>query len=192
MIRILDTFLIGILLGSGLTYTSTAQNNVTLGPGYEKSQTSRDKLHFATPEGWADDKDAETKLGLYRVLVPSGAKVENATMVITIAFQKKDNTKPGIDTLTAFFETDLQDTLTQFPDAQFVRWQPSKLDPAKVSFMSLEMFGKKKDKLSPQHFVIVEVSDGFFSISLTVAKREDLKLPIYENFFNSLAIESVR
>ena len=54
------------------------------------------------------------------------------------------------------------------------------------------MYGKKKDKPSPQLFIVVEGSDGFFSVSLTVAKRDDLKLPIYDDFFNSLAIESAQ
>lgn len=192
MARFLSALFIGILMSSGLIGTSAAQNNVTLGPGYEKGQQSRDKLSFAMPQGWAEDKDAEAKLGLYRVLVPSGAKVENANKVITIAFQKKDSSKPGLDNLKSFFKADLQNTLTQFPDAQFARWQPSKLDPAKVSFMGLEMYGKKKDRPSPQHFIVVEVSDGFFSVSLTVAKRDDLKLPVYDDFFNSLAIESAQ
>ena len=43
--------------------------------------------------------------------------------------------------------------------------------------MSLEVYGKKKDKPSPQHFMIVEVADGFFSVSLTVANRDELNLP---------------
>ena len=50
------------------------------------------------------NKRAETKVGLNRVLVPSGKKLENANKVITIAFQKKDNSKPGLDTLNAFFK----------------------------------------------------------------------------------------
>ena len=58
--------------------------------------------------------------------------------------------------------------------------------------MSLEMYGKKKDKPSPQHFIVVEVADGFFSVSLTVADRNDLNLPVYDDFFNSLAIESAQ
>lgn len=191
-VRFVRALLVGIMMSSGLICTSAAQNNVMLGPGYEKGQQSHDKLSFAMPQGWAEDKDAETKLGLYCVLVPSGANLENANKVITIAFQKKDSSKPGLGSLKAFFKTDRQDTLTQFPDAQFARWQPSKLDPAKVSFMGLEMYGKKKNTLSPQHFIVMEVSDGFFSVSLTVANRDDLKLPIYDDFFNSLAIESAQ
>jgi hypothetical protein len=53
------------------------------------------------------------------------------------------------------------------------------------------MYGKKKNKPSPQHFMILESSNGHFSVSLTLRNRDDLKLPLYEDFFNSLAIESV-
>jgi len=190
MARFLRALFVGIMLCSGLIRISAAQNNVMFGPGYGKGQQSQDKLSFTMPQGWVEDKDAEIKLGLYRVLVTSGAKVDNANKVITIAFQKKDSSKPGLDTLKAFFKADLQDTVAQFPDAQFARWQPSKLDASKVNFMGLEMYGKKKNEPSPQHFIVVEVSDGFFSISLTVANRDDLKLPIYDDFFNSIAIES--
>lgn len=191
--RLLAVVFVGIgVMGSRFVSSSAAQNNLTLGIGYEKGQQSRNKLSFAMPQGWIEDRNAAAKLGLYRVLVPSGAKLENASKVLTIAFQKKDTSKPGLDTLKNFFRADLQDTLAQFPDAQFVRWQPSKLDPSKVNFMSLEMYGKKKGKPSPQHFVIVEAPDGYFSVSLTVDSRDDLKLALYDDFFNSLAIESAQ
>ncbi len=188
--RVLAVLLLGILtIGSSFVSTSAAQNGVISGPGYEKGQQSRNTLSFAIPQGWTEDKNAAAKLGLHSVLVPSRTKLENADRVITIAFQKRDRNKPGLDTLENFFRADMRDTLSKFPDAQFVRWQPSRLDPRKVNFMSLEMYGKKKNKPSPQHFVIVEAPDGYFSVSLTVESRDDLKLPLYDDFFNSLAIE---
>jgi hypothetical protein len=190
--KIARILIIVLVLGTVLITSSAAQNDVTLGPGYEKGQESQNKLSFVMPQNWSEDKNGATKVGLYCVLVPSGSKLESADKVITIAFQKKDTTKPALDNLKDFFRADLQDTLAKFPDAQFARWQPSKLDPAKVSFMSLEMFGKKKNKPSPQHFVILEAVDGYFSVSLTVTNRDDLKLPLYDEFFNSLAIEPAR
>ena len=122
---------VAVMASLGPIGTATAQNNVTLGPGYEKVQQSRDKLSFTMPQGWAQGKDAETKVGLYRVLVSLGIRLENASKVITIAFQKKDASKPGLDTLKAFFQADLQDTLSQFPDASspdgnLPNWTPQK------------------------------------------------------------------
>jgi hypothetical protein len=38
--------------------------------------------------------------------------------------------------------------------------------------MSLEIFGKKKDQPSPQHILMINAGDGYFSITLTA---EDLK-----------------
>lgn len=190
--RLLAIIFLGIVvMGTWFVNASAAQNDVTFGAGYEKGQQSQNKLSFAMPQGWQEDKNAATKLGLYRVLVPVRSQLKNSDKAITIAFQKKDRNKPGLDSLKNFFRADLQNTLAQFPDAQFVRWQPSKLDPAKVSFMSLEMYGKN-NKPSPQHFIIVEAPDGYFSVSLTVEKRDDLKLPLYDDFFNSLVIESAQ
>jgi hypothetical protein len=179
--------------GSGLMPISAAQENkVTMGPGYEKGQQSQNTLSFATPQGWVRDEKAAKKVGLHTVLVPSGVTLENADKVITIAFQKKDASKPGLDNLKNFVRADLQDTLAQFPDAQFVKWQPSKLDPGKLNFWSIEMYGKKKNQPSPQRFVVLDAGDGYFSVSLTAKTRNDLQLPMYEDFFNSLGVEPSR
>lgn len=173
-IRFFAVLFMGVLMTCVSPGSSAAQNNVIFGPGYEKGQQSQFKLTFVMPQGWTEDKEGATKLGFFRVLVPSGSKADSADKMITVAFQKRDSSKPALSNLKEFFRADLQDTLAQFPDAQFARWQPSKLDPAKVNFMSLEMYGKTKNKPSPQHYIIIEAGDGFFSISLTVAKRDDL------------------
>ena len=185
MLLLLETLLLSALLSPGLL---ARQNKVIAGPGYEKGQKSQKKLLFVMPTGWVRDDKAAEKLGLDSVLVPHGMTVENADKVITVAFQMKDLNKSGLENLENFFKVDLQNTLAEFPDAQFARWQPSKLDPDKIEFMSIEMFGKKKDKPSPQHFLILDSGDGFFSVGLTVEKRPELQLPIYEDFFNSISL----
>jgi hypothetical protein len=145
-------------------------------------------LSFVMPQGWVRDEKGAKKAGLQSVLVPSGMTLENADKVITIAFQKKDPNKSGLEDLKSFFKVDLQDILAQFPDAQFVRWQPSKLDPDKLDFMSIEMYGKKKNEPSPNRSVILDTGDGFLSVALTVHTRSELQLPMYEEFFNSLGL----
>jgi hypothetical protein len=166
--------------------SSAQENKVYTGPAYEKGQHSEQSL--ALPKGWVNDGKAANKLGLHSVLVPSGATLESANRVITIAFQKKDTTKPGLETLKNFVKVDLESTLSEFPDTQFAKWQPSKLDPNKLNFWSMEEYGKKKDMPSPHRVVILDSGDGYFSISVTVETRDDLRLPVYEEFFNSLAI----
>jgi hypothetical protein len=184
-------FLVVSVLCCGLCLFPTLaaqENSVTMGPGYEKGQQSQKSLSFAIPQGWVKDEKAAKKLGLHSVLVPSGMTLENADRVITIAFQKKDANKLGLENLKNFVKVDLQDTLAQFPDAQFTKWQPSKLDPDKLNFWSIEMYGKKKGKPSPQRFLVLDTGDGYFSIALTAGTRNDLQLPTYEGFFNSLGI----
>jgi len=192
--KLLTTFLVfGLIASTGLYAAPAPQDNtIVSGPGYEKGQQSQKVLTFAMPQGWAKDEKAAKQFGVHTVLVPSGEKLDSADKVITIAFQKKDAAKQGLEDLKSFFRDDLKNTLAQFPDAQFARWQPSKLDPDKIAYVSLEMYGKQKDKPSPQHFLILDSGDGYFSVSLTVGTRKDLQLPIYDEFFNSLELKGAR
>jgi len=162
--KLLMVLVVSVLaIGPGLSCTSAAeQNNVITGPGYEKGQQSKKSLSFAIPQGWVRDEKGAKKAGLHNVLVPSGMTLEDADKVITIAFQKKDPNKSGLENLKNFFKVDLQDILAQFPDAQFVRWQPSKLDPDKLDFMSIEMFGKKRNEPPPNQSLILDTGDGFY------------------------------
>ena len=188
--KLLMLFVVSVLaMGPGLSSTAAAQgNSVILRPDYKKGQQSDKKLSFVIPHGWVKDEKAAKKFGLHSVLVPAGMKFENADKVITIAFQKKDPNKPGLENLEDFVRADRQDTLSRFPDAQFEKWQPAKLDPDKLHFVSSEMYGKEKNKPSPQRFVVLATGDGFFSIALTTRTRNDLQNPKYEKFFNSLRI----
>jgi hypothetical protein len=168
--------------------SAAQENKVYSGPGYEKGQHSERSLSFAIPKGWVNDERAAKKLGLHSVLVPSGATLESANRVITIAFQKKDANKSGLENLKNFVKVDVESTLSEFPDTQFAKWQPSKLDPDKLNFWSMEEYGKKKNMPSPHRVVILDSGDGYFSISVTAETRDDLRLPVYEEFFNTLAI----
>lgn len=188
--KLLVLFVVSVLaIGPGLSFTAAAQgNSVVLRPDYKKGQQSDKKLSFVIPHDWVKDEKAAKRFGLHSVLVPAGMTFENADKLITIAFQKKDPNKPGLENLQDFVRTDRQDTLSRFPDAQFAKWQPAKLDPGVLHFVSFEMYGKEKNKPSPQRFVVLDSGDGFFSIALTTRTRNDLQNPIYEKFFNSLAI----
>jgi len=188
--KLLMLFVLSVLaIGPGLSFTAAAQgNSVILRPDYKKGQQSHKKLSYAIPQGWVKDEKAAKKFGLHSVLVPAGMKFENADKVITIAFQKKDPNKPGLENLEDFVRADRQYTLSRFPDAQFEKWQPAKLDPDKLHFVSFEMYGKEKNKPSPQRFVVLDTGDGYFSIALTTRTRNDLQNPMYEEFFNTLGI----
>jgi hypothetical protein len=147
-------------------------------------------LRFAPPKGWIRDPAAEKKLGLYRGYIPAGSTFENAESAITVSFDKKDEKTAGLDTLKNYFADDMRQTLQQVPDAQFARWQPSKLDPAVVPYMSIEIYGKERNQPAPQHLVIVDAGDGFYSVTVTAQTREMLKADKFDTFFNSLAVSS--
>ena len=180
--------LLGIGNSAGLAQEK-AKNTIILGEGYEKGQVSVKKLGFLVPDGWALDKEAADKTGIYAVILPRGKKLETTNKAITIAFQKKDPNKPGLDSLSNFFKVDMQNTMGQFPDMQAARWQPSRFDPDKIDFMSIEIFGKKKDQPSPQHVLMIDAGDGYFSITLTAEDLKELRQAQYEEFFNSIRLQ---
>lgn len=175
----------------GIT-TATAQekqkNEIVVGPNYQKDQVSQNKLIFKLPEKWTFDTAAQKKYGLYQVAVPQGELLESSSEALTIAFQKKDN-RPGLENLRSFFRTDLMHVIRQFPDTQFSRWQPSRLDPDKIPFMSTEVFGKTNNQPPPHRLLMIDAGDGYYSITITVRDRAALKLPKFNNFFNSIRLE---
>ncbi|MCU1244405.1 MAG: hypothetical protein JWN02_315 [Acidobacteria bacterium] len=164
---------------------AVAQNPVIIGSAYQRGQTSVAPITFSPPQGWIKDEQAATQAGLFAVLVPRGTTLESADRAVTIAFQKKNPNVAELATLDAFFRSDIGSTLARFPDVQAVRWQPSGINPDKIKFRSLEMFG---GKTSPHRTLIIEASDGFFSITATAETRKDLEAPEYEAFFNSIKL----
>ena len=145
-------------------------------------------LSFAPPAGWVKDADAAKKLSLYAAYVPNGTKVETADSAITISFDKKDPNTPGLDNLKNYFADDMRQTLAQAPGAQFERWQPSKLDATRVHYMSIEIYGKQRNQPAPQHLVIIDAGDGFYSVVVTARTRDSLKATVFDDFFNSLTL----
>jgi hypothetical protein len=145
-------------------------------------------LTFTVPVGWVRDERSAKKNGLFAALVPAGTSMDNADAVITISFDKKDPNTEGLENLKSYFAYDMRQTIAQAPGAKFARWQPSRLEPAKINFMSIEIYGSVRNQPAPQHLIIVDSGDGFYSIAVTVRTRDDLKLGIYDEFFNGLAL----
>lgn len=162
------------------------ENRITMGPGFEKGQRSEKELAFDVPKGWTSDPDAAREAGLYAVFVPAGKTLKTTDKAITVAFQKKDSSKPDMADLEGFFRADMAATLAAFPETEGTKWQPAGLDPDKFKFMSVELFGRAKNKPSPHRVLILDAGDGFYSIVLTTASRKDLDRPEFEKFFNSI------
>ena len=175
-----------LIVGLLASTIAIAQTNVVVGPGYVREQKPVTPIRYELPGGWRNDPEAAKKIGVFAVLLPNGKTIDTTSVAITIAFQKKNQKVPSLATLDGFFRADVQNTLAQFPKMEGARWQPSGLDPTKVNYRSLEMWG---DKSSPHRFVILETDDGFFSVSLTVETRADLEKPEFDAFFNSLSLQ---
>ena len=176
-----------ILLIAGAS-SAHAQNTVTVGPGYQPGQRSARKLVYVLPKGWVADAAAAREAGIDAVLLPQGRTLADTHAAVTVAFQGKDAKDPGLSDLRSFVRVDMQNSLASQQGIEATRWQPNGLDPDRVPFMSFELHGAAGSKVSPQHVVYLDAGDGYFSVSLTVERREELKSPEYEAFFSSLAL----
>jgi hypothetical protein len=168
-----------------LAASARAEDQIVTGPGFEKGQRSERALTYVVPDGWAQDQAAANDAGIQAVLLPKGKRLSTTSAAITVAFQRKNAERPGLSTLEAFFRVDMQNMLEMVPALEVARWQPKRLDPSRVPYMSIEMWGKGT---SPARVLFLDAGDGFYSVTLTVSTREALGRPEFESFFDSLAL----
>jgi hypothetical protein len=173
---------------AALSVTARGGDDVILGPGFVKGQVSAHRLVYSVPEGWREDVEAAKKADITAVLLPADKTMAEADAAITIAFQRKDATKPGLATLKGFFAVDMQNMLEQFPDTEPARWQPSGLDPAAVPFMSIELRGTGPKASSPVRVVFIDAGDGYYSVTLTTLRVAALSDVRFVRFFDGLAL----
>ena len=191
MFKVLCSLVLSSVLVSwtGLVGLHAVQEGVINNPAFPKGQQGSNTLVYAVPAGWQHDTKMEGKANFVGVLVPKGHTMTHSDSLITIEYVRKEPTTPGLENLTTYVRDDLAQTLKQAPDAQFAKWQPSKLDPAKVYYWSVEMYAKEGNNPPPQHYLIMDSGDGFYSVTLTVAHRNDLQQPVYDDFFNGLSLK---
>jgi hypothetical protein len=146
-------------------------------------------LSYRIPEGWVADKAGARHVGADLMFLPKGMTREKTERAITIAYQKKDETKPAIADLESYFRVEMELTRERFPDLQASRWQPKDLDPDRVRYMSIELFGKEPNQPPPHRLVIIDSGDGFYSITFTDVLLPRLSDPLVEKFFGSIRLE---
>jgi hypothetical protein len=166
----------------------SGQENVIIS-GQKLRQESNFILLYEMPSGWLDDEEAEEQLCLHDLLVPEGYTMKNTDRLISVAFQKKDPDVSYLTDLESFFRNDMAVLLTLFPDLKAERWQPDKLNPYEINFLSLEVYSEDNISPSPTRYLYIESVDGFFTVTLIVKKRENLDLGIFNEFFNSIVLE---
>jgi hypothetical protein len=146
-------------------------------------------LSYRIPEGWVADKTGAHQIGADLMFLPKGMTREKTERAITIAYQKKDAAQEPISDLESFFRYEMALTLERFPDLQASRWQPKDLDPDRVRYMSIELFGKEPNQPPPHRLVVIDSGDGFYSITFTDVLRLRLSDPLVEEFFGSIRLE---
>ncbi len=150
------------------------------------AQTPPVTLTYDVPPGWAMDVAGARKAGVELMFLPKGKTPENTDRAIAIAYQAKDPKVPALADLESFVRADMAVTRQSFPDMLAERWQPKGLDPEKIRYLSVELYGSKPDRPPPHRVIIIDSGDGFYSITYTAETRDILHEAGVDAFFDSL------
>jgi len=161
------------------------KTKVVLDPSFSGGQVSNQTLTFMIPNDWSVDKEAAKKMGVWAVLLPKGSKIENTERVITINFEKKDQKVPAHHNLESYLKASFDQAKARFPDLQVNKWQPSELAASGLNFLSQEL-ATENPQFTPNHLLIIDSGDGYFTIALAAQDVKELNQIQYEEFFNSL------
>lgn len=145
-------------------------------------------LGYDVPRGWVMDAPGARKANVELMFLPKGKTPETTDRAIAIAYQGKDPRVPALADLETFVRADMAVTRQTFPDMLLERWQPKGLDPKKIQYMSVELYGSKPDRPPPHRVVIIDSGDGFYSITYTAETRDILHEAGVDAFFDSLRL----
>jgi hypothetical protein len=75
--------------------------------------------------------------------------------------------------------------LRMFPEMTSIEWRPDSLDEIDVEVASLEVYVARR---GPMRLVMMDVSDGYYSISLGVKEHQIFDRADIKDFFSSLEL----
>lgn len=145
-------------------------------------------LGYDVPPGWVLDAAGARKAGVELMFLPRGKTPETTDRAIAIAYQTKNPQIPDLADLEAFARADMAATREQFPEMLADRWQPRGLDPRKIRYLSVELYGPTPNRPPPHRVIMIDAGDGFYSITYTAETRAILALPEVDAFFDSLRL----
>ena len=147
-------------------------------------------LTYDVPAGWVMDAPGARKAGVELMFLPKGKTPQNTDRAIAIAYQAKDPKVPALADLESFVRADMAVTRQSFPDMLAERWQPKGLDPAKIRYLSVELYGSKPDRPPPHRVIMIDSGDGFYSITYTAETRDILHEASVDAFFDSIRLRA--
>jgi hypothetical protein len=157
--------------------TSTADNSETRSGAY--------RLSYQIPSGWASDHELARKRELTALLLPGGKTYRDADAMILIAFEGKHRNRPSPQTLQQYFYSEMGKLLRMFPEMTSIEWRPDSLDEIDVEVASLEVYVARR---GPMRLVMMDVGDGYYSISLGVKEHQIFDRADIKDFFSSLEL----
>jgi hypothetical protein len=145
-------------------------------------------LVYDVPRGWVMDAPGARNANVELMFLPRGKTPESTDRAIAIAYQAKDPKVPALADLESFVRADMAVTRQSFPEMLAERWQPKGLDPAKIPYLSVELYGSKPNRPPPHRVIIIDSGDGFYSLTYTAETRAILHEAEVDAFFDSLRL----
>jgi hypothetical protein len=156
-------------------------------PDSSATRSSAYRLSYQIPNGWASDHELARKRELTALLMPTGKTYRDAEAMILIAFEGKHRNRPSPQTLEQYFYSEMGMLLRMFPEMTSIEWRPDSLDEieVEVEVASIEVYVARR---GPMRLVMMDVGDGYYSISLGVKEHRLFDRDDIKDFFSSLEL----
>jgi len=153
--------------------------------GSSETRSGAYRLSYQIPNGWASDHELARKRELTALLLPGGKTYRDAEAMILIAFEGKHRNRPSPQTLKQYFYSEMGTLLRMFPEMTSIEWRPESLEEIDVEVASIEVYVARR---GPMRLVMIDVGDGYYSISLSVTEHQLFDRDDIKNFFSSLEL----
>lgn len=181
--------LLPLLCGVSPHAQDSGGNRVVLSdPNANLCQPSARKLMFAVPAEWVLDAATTKQLGLCAVIVPKGKTLQNSDRMISVIFQRRNESRPEFTSFGAYVDASLRFALSHAPGTQQHDWKPASLADVSLEYRSTLIVGGPQGP-SPCLYLWINSGDGYYTVQVSAAERNTLEDALYREFFASLKLQ---
>ena len=185
-IAVLSLFVSSCSAFGPLVVQEPSGNVVVREPNVNRCQAGSHQVAFVMPDGWINDAEGLKQIGGCAVLLPVGTTLQTTKKAILILFQQRDARNPSFTDLKAYADANLKAMKARFQDVKIDERKIPGREAKSTSYLAYEVYGKAGP--SPSLYMFVDASDGFYTVSVTVLKRDELTSQEMTKFLSTLAV----
>ena len=151
-----------------------------------KAPASKVSLTLAIPVILKQDNASAAKYKMVAAFDTEGKDLTLANCFLTVDFDPKGLADGSTADIKTYFGYQMEQLTDHIPNLQFSHWQPAHLNPDKVNFMAIETKPDEEKHYAPEHMLVLEVADGFYTISFHTRDAKLLDVQPVTDIFDSL------